>query len=334
MSLFDLLRADGSIVVNKKLARALGLPASIMYSELLSRHFYFAERGQLQDGFFFNTIADIEYATTLKDKQQRDAIKTLTAAKLLECRLLGLPAKRYFRMELNEALLVSVLNSSLAESAYQDMPTPSLAESAELDRQNEPNLEGRIGQQIILSNNTKVNKTKDTTANAVGAAPSKQRKLVSVPEATQPKAKQTRSERSLAKVIAVIESGQGWDKLTNTDFANYYVSSHNSIFLEKPISFDYYRDPGLMKVFIQTHNLPAHLVTRYLDELLIAYSKTPDRWQNLTFNMLAKNKVQLDNIMLRLHERLQPRAQKYTRGSTEAATGPAGAAQSEEWRVF
>ena len=55
--ILDLLREGGSIVVNKKLAHAIGMDAAVMYSELISKQRYFAKKGQLtDDGYFFNTV--------------------------------------------------------------------------------------------------------------------------------------------------------------------------------------------------------------------------------------------------------------------------------------
>lgn len=115
-TLIDLLRSDGSIVINKKLAHRIGLNETIMYSELLSRYNYFAEKGRLKNGYFFNTIEDLEKGTTLSKFQQAHAIKRLVKLGLIEYRLMGLPAKRHFKINLNKDRLVRLLSSSLPES--------------------------------------------------------------------------------------------------------------------------------------------------------------------------------------------------------------------------
>jgi hypothetical protein len=38
--IIDLLRSDGSIVVNKRLAKAIGLMEAVVYSELVSMYKY------------------------------------------------------------------------------------------------------------------------------------------------------------------------------------------------------------------------------------------------------------------------------------------------------
>ena len=75
-SLIELLRSDGSIVINKTLAKNIGLNEAIIYSELLSRYCYFSNRNELTaDGYFFNTVKDLEDGTTLNEYSQRKAIR-------------------------------------------------------------------------------------------------------------------------------------------------------------------------------------------------------------------------------------------------------------------
>lgn len=76
--LINLLRSDGSIIINKRLAHNIGLNEAIMYSELLSKYKYFAEKHELQDdGYFFNTVDNMHKDTALSDYQQRKAICNL-----------------------------------------------------------------------------------------------------------------------------------------------------------------------------------------------------------------------------------------------------------------
>ena len=108
--IYDLLRSDGSIVINKNLITAIGLNESIMFCELLSRHYYFAGQNQLQsDGSFFNTIFDLSLATGLADKAQRTAITNLKNLGLLSVNVKGIPAKRYFKVCGSQELIESYL---------------------------------------------------------------------------------------------------------------------------------------------------------------------------------------------------------------------------------
>jgi hypothetical protein len=106
----DLLRNDGFIIYNKNLAKNLGVNEAILYSELLSRWNYFKRRGQLtEDGFFFNTVKDLEDGTALSDYQQRRALNSLKEKGLIEMEVRGIPAKRYFRIVEDSELITSYL---------------------------------------------------------------------------------------------------------------------------------------------------------------------------------------------------------------------------------
>ncbi len=106
----DLLRNDGFVIYNKNLAKNIGINEAILYSELLSRWNYFRERGQLtEDGFFFNTVKDLEDGTALSDYQQRRALNSLKEKGLIEMEVRGMPAKRYFRIVEDSELIASYL---------------------------------------------------------------------------------------------------------------------------------------------------------------------------------------------------------------------------------
>jgi DNA-binding PadR family transcriptional regulator len=98
LNVLDLLRADGSIVINKKLAKEIGLNPTIVYSELVSMFKYFESRGETDNGWFYCTIEKLEDNTTLKRDVQDKAIKKLADLNLIEVARRGLPAKRYFRI--------------------------------------------------------------------------------------------------------------------------------------------------------------------------------------------------------------------------------------------
>ncbi len=88
-----------SIYISKALARLFGSNLAILYGELVSRYKYFDSKNQLTpDGYFFNTIEDLGKGTELGDKPQRAAINKLQELGLIEFKLRGLPAKRYFKI--------------------------------------------------------------------------------------------------------------------------------------------------------------------------------------------------------------------------------------------
>ena len=73
----SLLSSSAFLIVNKRLSQAVGLKASVLLADLISKEEYFIEKGSLQDGYFFNTEENIQRDTTLTPYQQRNALKTL-----------------------------------------------------------------------------------------------------------------------------------------------------------------------------------------------------------------------------------------------------------------
>ena len=111
MKTIDILRSNGgSVIVNKNLARSIGMDAAIMYSELVSKFHYFAEKGQLtDDGYFFNTVENMKVDTTLTDYQQRKALVKLVKLGLVQQVNRGTPQKRYFRLDCDEEHLKNIM---------------------------------------------------------------------------------------------------------------------------------------------------------------------------------------------------------------------------------
>ena len=94
----ELLATDGYIRVNKKLIKECGLYEAILIGELCGEYLYWKEHGKLEDGWFYSTVENVKYNTTLSDSQQRNAIKHLVSMGLIEYQQKGLPAKRWFKI--------------------------------------------------------------------------------------------------------------------------------------------------------------------------------------------------------------------------------------------
>lgn len=110
----SMLRSEGgSIILNKNLIKNVGMEAAAVYSELVSKYGYFKKRNQLtDDGYFFNTIEDLQKDTYLTEYLQRKAIKKLESFGLIKVELRGLPSKRYFKLNWD----LNVLNIALGIS--------------------------------------------------------------------------------------------------------------------------------------------------------------------------------------------------------------------------
>ena len=103
-----ILSSTAFLVLNKELARQIGLKEAVLLADLISKEEYFIENG-MTDGWFFNTEVNIEKDTTLTPYQQRKCIKSLKKNGIIETKRKGVPAKQYFKV--NEELVVKFLNN-------------------------------------------------------------------------------------------------------------------------------------------------------------------------------------------------------------------------------
>tara|TARA_R110002020_G_scaffold11041_2_gene42048 strand:+ start:136 stop:756 length:621 start_codon:yes stop_codon:yes gene_type:complete len=103
-----LLSSSAFLVVNKHLAKVIGLKETVLLADLISKEEYFIANG-MTDGWFFNTEANIEADTTLSPFQQRKCLKSLRKYGIIETKRKGIPAKQYFRI--NEQLVIKFLNN-------------------------------------------------------------------------------------------------------------------------------------------------------------------------------------------------------------------------------
>ena len=103
-----LLSSTAFLVLNKGLARQIGLKAAVLLADLISKEEYFIANG-MTDGWFFNTEANIEEDTTLNSYHQRKCLKTLKDKGLIQVKRKGIPAKQYFKI--NEGQVLQILNN-------------------------------------------------------------------------------------------------------------------------------------------------------------------------------------------------------------------------------
>lgn len=108
----NLLSSTAFIVLNKDLARHVGINAAILLADLISKEQYFIEKG-MTDGWFFNTESNIEKDTTLNSYHQRKCVKVLKENGLIQVKRKGIPAKQYFKI--NEEQVVRIFNNLSCE---------------------------------------------------------------------------------------------------------------------------------------------------------------------------------------------------------------------------
>lgn len=95
----DVFSNDGWIPVNKRLAHEVGLEGSVIYGELTRKEKWYKENDKLQEGgWFYVTEKDLEESTAIKRKGQDRGINALVKIGLIEKKLMGLPARRHFRL--------------------------------------------------------------------------------------------------------------------------------------------------------------------------------------------------------------------------------------------
>ncbi len=147
MNVLQLLASSNFIVLNKNVINVLGLEEALILGELSSEYDYWIKRGELDDGWFFSTVENIENNTTLNDYKQRKAIDNLIKMNIIEVKVKGLPAKRYFKI--NEEQVIKLLNIKFSNNLSY-----SSQNFKELDIKN-------LKSNNNIINNNKINKNKD-----------------------------------------------------------------------------------------------------------------------------------------------------------------------------
>ena len=93
--IWGFLSDDAFILVNKKIARMVGIHAAILLSDLISKHKYFCQK-KGESYWFFNSRDNIEKDTCLSGHQQRHAQKILVVNKLLVIKRKGTTCRNYY----------------------------------------------------------------------------------------------------------------------------------------------------------------------------------------------------------------------------------------------
>jgi len=111
MNLFyEAYRNDAGIMVNKNLINAIGKNATLLFGELLSKKYYYEEKGLIDNGWFYEVSKMVELNTGLSYYEQKKAENILIKEGLLKTDVRGIPAKKYYFIIENEDNLRRVLN--------------------------------------------------------------------------------------------------------------------------------------------------------------------------------------------------------------------------------
>lgn len=122
MNILSLLASDNYIVINRDLLKKYGINVTLMLCELASEYNYFDKSGMLDDEMFFSTIDNIYEKTGLSKYQQTEALKVLDNIGIVKSVVKGIPAKRYFKIDVEELAkqIVNVSTSSCKEIGKLD----------------------------------------------------------------------------------------------------------------------------------------------------------------------------------------------------------------------
>ncbi|MDE7400189.1 MAG: hypothetical protein K2N06_11770 [Oscillospiraceae bacterium] len=137
-AIFQLVNPANTVTVNRPLAHALGLNEAVIYGALISKFYYYSERGMREDGWFYSTAPDLAESTALSEKQQKRAVDNLVSAGLIRSELRGMPAKRSFYIVEDVTVLQDLI--AAGEAKMREIK-PAAAERYEKKRPTTPNPE-------------------------------------------------------------------------------------------------------------------------------------------------------------------------------------------------
>lgn len=99
MDVIDYLASSNYIIVNRSLMATIGINEALVLGELASECKYWREVGKLKDNeWFFSTDDNIAERVPLSKPTIRRAIERLKELKIIETKLMGMPAKRFIRL--------------------------------------------------------------------------------------------------------------------------------------------------------------------------------------------------------------------------------------------
>ena len=155
-AIFELINPDNTLSVNRRLAHAVGLQEAVVYSALLAKYAWYESHDMLAEGgWFYSTAEDLEESTALTRCQQQRCISSLTSAGLICCNVMGMPAKRYFRIVDDVSILKGLFSS------VESKPEEVRRESGENEKQDPIKPESKFAENHETSFKESLNKTKD-----------------------------------------------------------------------------------------------------------------------------------------------------------------------------
>lgn len=153
MRILQLISTSNFITINKDLIKELGLEEAILLGELASEYDYWNNKNEIEDGYFYSTIENIEEKTTLTAYKQRKCLENLKNKRIIDIQIRGIPAKRYIKI--NEEKVIEIFNNKLLKNLTTGCKKTSQLEVKKLN-----------GNNNIINNNIKKEK-KETEFDSV-----------------------------------------------------------------------------------------------------------------------------------------------------------------------
>ena len=134
MGILQLISTSNFITVNKDLIKELGLEEAILLGELASEYDYWNNKNEIEDGYFYSTIENIEEKTTLTAYKQRKCLENLKNKGIIDIQIRGIPAKRYIKI--NEEKVIEIFNNKLLKNLTTGCEKTSQLEVKKLNGNN------------------------------------------------------------------------------------------------------------------------------------------------------------------------------------------------------
>ena len=134
MGILQLISTSNFITVNKDLIKELGLEEAILLGELASEYDYWNNKNEIEDGYFYSTIENIEEKTTLTAYKQRKCLESLKNKGIIDIQIRGIPAKRYIKI--NEEKVIEIFNNKLLKNLTTGCKKTSQLEVKKLNGNN------------------------------------------------------------------------------------------------------------------------------------------------------------------------------------------------------
>jgi len=112
--LYHILSSDAHWIVNKKLAKKIGVMETILLADLITKQEYFRNNNMLtEDGFFFNLQDKLQQQLEIGEYKLRLLLTNLQKNGFIEIKKQGIPAKNYYKINEDKILdILQVLRNS------------------------------------------------------------------------------------------------------------------------------------------------------------------------------------------------------------------------------